>query len=61
MTKKEPLAIHDRETLEKMLDEKQTELATLRFQAAHKALRQVDKIKKVKREIARLLTALHTQ
>lgn len=60
MTKKQSLVIHDSEALKKMLEEKMTQLASLRFQDASKALRQVRKIRLVKKEIARIKTALHT-
>lgn len=61
MSTKKTLTAHDTSALKTMLDEKRDELATLRFQAAHKALRQVHKIKNVKKEIARIITALHAQ
>lgn len=61
MSTKNEWAVLDGAALTKMLEEKRNELAGLRFQAAHKALRQVDKIAKVKRDIARMLTVLRTR
>ncbi len=56
--KKQSFAVHDEAALQKMLVEKKNELAGLRFQASSKALRQVNKINAVRRDIARIETAL---
>lgn len=58
MSKKEPFNIHDEKALVQMLKDKQIELAGLRFQASNKALRQVSNIQKVRRDIAKIKTAL---
>ncbi len=58
MAKKEKFSVHDTKALKQMLNDKQVELAGLRFQASNKALRQVNKISIVRRDIARIRTAL---
>ncbi|MAG11691.1 MAG: 50S ribosomal protein L29 [Parcubacteria group bacterium] len=61
MSKKEKFSLHDESVLVKMLHDKQVELAGLRFQASNKALRQVNKIGTVRKDIARIKCALHSK
>ncbi|MDA0256608.1 MAG: 50S ribosomal protein L29 [Chloroflexi bacterium] len=55
----QPLRAHSEEQLRNELESAHEELFTLRFQAATRQLADVSKIRKTRRQVARLRTLLH--
>jgi len=50
-----------REELNEMLKESQIKLGKLRFELANKSLKDVSQFKKIKKDIARILTSINKQ